>query len=641
MTVLAKLPPILGMPAEFIAAGIIGLAFLLLQLYTCVRFWSRMNRHERELSNLISDKDNGGDGRDIDAFVGDIPWLKWVDENFPRNSTAPANYTRDDVLKELDTQIGADGNYLLLQRAGVMAPLLGVIITVVGFILLLPESEGMTEELAMSDILYMVTPLVAGVGIGAALAFINQWLLHMVGVRVEVVRDAARTWFDAAIWRDLGLDVQAATVKAITAMQRMGRAVLKSSLQQEENAKALRKSIAKIYQSSDTFQQTYEAFGQELGELPSTLAELTDTARAAVDTLGSLIPVGERAVLGMDVSVSAFTEAVERQFVEAAKTHQGTIEGIAESVGRINESTMQLKVSSSDLQETVNAHTNAFKNLNRSLQKQVLPAHEGFLAAISKFSGQADGLLDRLDNLHSEVIGSIEKMTSLAPNASEAVTRFAGSAEAFSDAVNHSFKAAADEHRENTDRLAESVGGLEKSAEGLNQGSAAVEDLLKLHMELGRELEATGGSLREAIGQLSETGVALRRSMESEVAPSQRSMQAAADSFSGSAQQLAAFVEQGLDPVTERLTKMDGTLANLANTVEAIQDFANVRQDIDHLSQALSQAATVADAIASLPDQIRTVLEGVAEAQRQQAMANSKGGLRSLFRGRRGTTDGT
>ena len=633
MTVLAQLPTVLGTSAFIVAA--IGAAFLLLQLYNCARFWRRMKRHNRDLSKLISDMENEGDGRDIEAFVGDIPWLKWVDENFPRDSVAPANYTRDDVLKELDTQIGADGNYLLLQRAGVMAPLLGVILTVGGFILLLlTETKKMTAELAMSDILYLVMPLILGVGIGAALALINQGLLHFLGVRVEAVRDAARTWFDAAIWRDLGLDVQAATVKTIKAMQRMANAVLKSAQQQEQNARILRKSTSKIYQSSDTFQQTYEAFGQELGELPKTLAELTDTTKAAVDTLGSLIPVGERAVLGMDVSVSAFREAVEKQFVEAAKTHQGTIEGIAESVGRINESTLQLKVGSGDLQETVNAHTNAFKTLNRSLQKQVLPAHEGFLAAISKFSGQAEGLLERLDNLHSEVITSIEKMTSLAPEASEAITKFAGSAEDFSDVVQNKFAVAADKHSENTDKLAESVSGLQQSADGLTQGGAAVEGLLKLHTDLGRELEATGGSLRQAIEHLAETGASLRQSVTSEMAPSQRSMQSAADSFSGSAQRLAAFVEQGLDPVTERLTKMDETFTNLAGTVEAIQDFADVRQDINHLSQALSQAATVAESIAALPEQIRTVLEDVAEAQRQQALANSKGSVMKWLRRR-------
>jgi hypothetical protein len=48
----------------------------------------------------------------------------------------------------------------------------------------------------------------------------------------------------------------------------------------------------------------------------------------------------------------------------------------------------------------------------------------------------------------------------------------------------------------------------------------------------------------------------------------------------------------------------------------------------------------VADSIAALPEKIRTVLEDVAEAQRQQALANSKGGLRSWFRGRKGIIDG-
>jgi len=637
--ILAKLPPIWGIPTEFIVAVGIGLAFFMLQLYTCARFFFRMKRHKRELSKLISDLDGEGDGRDIEAFVRDIPWLRWVDENFPCDSAAPANYTRDDILKELDTQIGSDRNYLLLQRAGVMAPLLGVIITVVGFILLLPEADKMSEDLDMGDILYMVTPLVAGVGIGAALAFINQWLLHFVGVRVERVRDAARTWFDAAIWRDLGLDVQAATVKAITAMQRMAKAVARVSLQQEENAKTLAKSTANIYRASDTFQNTYEAFGQELGELPGTLAELTDTAKAAVETIGALVPVGERAVLGMDVSVTAFSEAVKSQFVEAAKTHQGTIEGISESVGRINESTMQLKVGSGDLQETVNAHTNAFKTLNRSLLKQVLPAHEGFLAAISKFNGQAEGLLERLDNLHSEVVVSIEKMTALVPEASEAIESFTGSTGAFSDIVQNSFQTAAEKHHENAGKLAESVDDLQKSTEGLAQGGTAVDGLLKLHTDLGHELEATGGSLRQVIEQLAETGDSLRQAMKDEVAPSQQAMQEATDSFSGSAQHLAAFIEQGLDPITERLTQMDNTLSNLAGTVETIQDFSNVRQDIDHLSQALSQAATVAEAIAALPENLRTVLEDVAEAQRLQALANSKAARRGWFRSRKGATN--
>jgi len=594
-----------------------------------------MKRHQRELAKLISDMENEEDGRDIEPFVSDIPWLKWVDENFPRDSAAPANYTRDDVLKELDTQIASDGHYLLLQRLGVMAPLLGVIITVIGFIMLLPKSAAMSEELAMGDILYMVTPLVAGVGTGAALAFINAGLLHLAGVRVEAVRDSARAWFDSAIWRNVGLDVQAATVKAITAMERMAKSVTQSAVRQEKNAGALQESITKIYQSSDTFQQTYMAFGEELGELPQSLAELTLTVRAAAEAIQSLVPVGERAVLGLDVSVSAFSNAVEGQFAEAAKNHRTTTESLEEAVGRINESTMQLKVSSGDLQETVNAHTNSFKTLNRSLQKQVLPAHESFLAAMSRFNGQADGLLERLDNLHSEVIASIEKMSSLAPEATDAIATFTASTDAFSSAVQDGFAVAAQEHRENTDKLVDSVGRLSQSADGLNEGGAAIEGLVTLHTQLGQQLEGMQQSLRQAVDQLTETGASLHQSFENEVVPSQRSMNEAVDSFANSSQNLAAFVEQGIAPVTERFANMDETVKRLASTVESIQNFTEVRKDIEHLSGALAQAARVAEAITALPEQVRNVLEEVSKAHEEQALANSRGSLTTWFRGRK------
>ena len=69
-------------------------------------------------------------------------------------------------------------------------PGLGVILTVMGFAWLdVPESE----EQSLGQILFAVTPLVAGVGTGAVLAFINQGLLHLASTRVESLRTASRT----------------------------------------------------------------------------------------------------------------------------------------------------------------------------------------------------------------------------------------------------------------------------------------------------------------------------------------------------------------------------------------------------------------------------------------------------------------
>ena len=105
--------------------------------------------------------------------------------NFPADTTnPPGNFTREDVLQELDTRIASNGDYLLLQRMGVMAPLLGVVLTVVGFYWLKVGDE----EQSLQSILLAVTPLVSGVGTGAVLALINQVLLHIAGRRAESLR---------------------------------------------------------------------------------------------------------------------------------------------------------------------------------------------------------------------------------------------------------------------------------------------------------------------------------------------------------------------------------------------------------------------------------------------------------------------
>jgi methyl-accepting chemotaxis protein len=306
-----------------------------------------------------------------------------------------------------------------------------------------------------------------------------------------------------------------------------------------------------------------------------------------------------------------------------------------DSVGRISESTIQLKVSSSDLQDTVNAHTNSFKILNRSLNKQVLPAHEAFLAAISQFNGRAEGLLEQLDDLHGDVMESIGQITSLAPSAAEAIAGFSASSAAFSDAVRNRFAPAAEEHRENTDKLAASVDKLRKSTQGLADGETAAGDLVRLQTRLSEELGTVQESLRLAVDRLAETGTHLNQSLLDDVAPSQRSLREAAGSVSDSAARLSVFVQKGVDPATKRLYRLDETLQRLTGTVDAIRDFSGARQDIEHLSQSLSRASAVSDAIAALPEQIREVLEEVARTHQKQVDSQSRGGMMGWLRGRR------
>jgi len=209
--------------SEWAPVAGVGLVFFLLQVVLCISFCSRIRRQERAITRLSRDFEQGGDGRNGVRSLGRRhAWLYWVDVNFPADFTSTSNFTREDALHELDTHIASIGSYLLLQRMGVMAPLLGVVLTVAGFYWL-HIGDG---DQSLQTILMAVTPLVSGVGTGAVLALVNQALLHIAGRRVESLRMTARTWFDTVIWRRLG---SGAIPTDLTAAQVM-EAFVKSAL---------------------------------------------------------------------------------------------------------------------------------------------------------------------------------------------------------------------------------------------------------------------------------------------------------------------------------------------------------------------------------------------------------------------------
>src|SRR6476646_8617018 len=121
--------------SQWIVVGSIGFVFFLVQLVLSLSFCARMRRQERIIRRLCRDREKGGSGRgDRRDVPRSFAWLQWVNSNFPVSGAPPSNnFTREDVLSELDTRIASNGGYLLLQRMGVMAPLLGVVLTVAGF----------------------------------------------------------------------------------------------------------------------------------------------------------------------------------------------------------------------------------------------------------------------------------------------------------------------------------------------------------------------------------------------------------------------------------------------------------------------------------------------------------------------------
>ena len=184
--------------SDWALVAVIGLVFFLVQIALTLSFCRRIRRQERTIQELECEFELGCPCEFEDEHVrSESGWADWVLTHFPVGRTGmPANFTREDALQELDSRLASDSGYLLLQRMGVMAPLLGVVLTVVGFYWLKVGDENQS----LGTILWAVTPLVSGVGTGAVLALVNQVLLHFASRRVESLRMTARNWFDAEIW---------------------------------------------------------------------------------------------------------------------------------------------------------------------------------------------------------------------------------------------------------------------------------------------------------------------------------------------------------------------------------------------------------------------------------------------------------
>jgi hypothetical protein len=301
----------------------VGMGFLVLQLVLAARVWLRAGLQHVTLKRLASELAWGGDGRyELAEAPRRFGWLRWVLTEFPpadASGVAPASrFSRDEAMHELDVRIASDSAYLMLQRMSIMAPLIGVVLTVVGFYWL-EVRDG--EDQSLSTILGAVTPLVSGVGAGAVLALINQVLLHVAGGRMERLRMTARTWFDGAIWRHAA---------------RAEDAAAGAMFDHERFAKSLAATAAQL-------ERTVAAFQSDMEGIPGALRGARDALAASAEMLRELAPAATRSVANLDVSVSAFRTTIDREFTEAARLHQRASKTLAAAVGDISDAAERLK----------------------------------------------------------------------------------------------------------------------------------------------------------------------------------------------------------------------------------------------------------------------------------------------------------
>jgi chromosome segregation ATPase len=299
------------------------------------------------------------------------------------------------------------------------------------------------------------------------------------------MRMSARSWFDAAIWRHVGVQSQAATVDAVAAIERFARTVAESADRHASSFGRIDESTLAMKRAAAQFHDVANSFHGEMKGVPQALHVLQDAMAASARALQELIPAGARAVANLDVSVAAFRTTIDKEFTEGVRLQHRSSKSLAAA--------MQQMVDSTDL-----------------------------------------------------------------------------------------LKGGAEELKKGAETLSGSATGLENA------------------------------------------GTRLRQTLEKDVAPSQRTMHDAAAGFEKSSAQLTEFIEHGLAPATHQLARLHETLAGMEAAVDSIKRFSQARGDVDRLTAALARSAEIAEALASLPEQIRSMLEQTAVRQAEISEARGR-----------------
>ena len=374
-------------PAPFLQGismhGMVPLAFcvfLVFQLYLYFRCWWGLARQRKVLTELCAEKRVPEQSSAL-AGTGE-GWLSWVASRFHDGAFQDGHYTRDDAMEHLDGWLESKESYLVLQRMGIVAPMVGVLLTVAAFLSLdLP-----TADWSLTEIFQMISRIMLGVGSGAALTAFNHFLLHVVGKKTDVVRSAACRWFDECIWRNVQVKPHEVTNNVTESLQEMSTTI-RASVAEYRNATAAIAHTSQMMQSAGVaLVDTVERFRSDTANIPEEMKGLRSTANSVIRSLSEIVPNIERTTSELAESVVAFRSVVQDQFGQAAARHQQSAELLTGSVDQIRESAARLSRQFDSFGQIVDAQATASQEWSRSLHDNVLPAQRAFQQAGTQFT---------------------------------------------------------------------------------------------------------------------------------------------------------------------------------------------------------------------------------------------------------------
>jgi ABC-type transporter Mla subunit MlaD len=319
-----------------------------------------------------------------------------------------ARLGRDDLLAHLDDVFASNGVYLWLNRMTMMAPLLGVVLTAIGFISLAASMRG-ARLTSVESYLGQLHPLFYGVVSGALLAIYNQVMVQYAGHRLRKARQEARLELFRAIPvadERRSIEKRLARVNDVLntfagRLTGLGVAIdsAASSATQEIGGKAVALSQA-LGDLADSLREGRERVGRAVDQF----AEQAGTAGAAVC----------RSLAGTETAINDFATRTRGHFDrwqttldQSGSALEKSITGLATTAGRLTEVVGTLSERCVDMGEAVRT--------SRASAEDMMKAATQTLAYVAKVEAGLDSSiqsvvkgLDRASQRCEQAVSSLD-----------------------------------------------------------------------------------------------------------------------------------------------------------------------------------------------------------------------------------------
>ncbi len=470
----------------------------------------------------------------------------WID-----NAPIP----RDAVIDSLDNEIWRTSRYSALQRWGLAAPLLGVILSAFGFMVSPPQLTGEVQ-----DVMSKLGPLFTGVFVGALMALVNQVYLHFAAIELSAVRAKAVLWFDEIVWKAISQNAHNALGQAASATQSAAAYLENSSHQLATSNIAYRDSLLELNRQLAQVREAAQATSATFNTFTTSFGEMTEQIRASIRNL---------------TAINETANAVE---------NSGAI--WASAANKVSNASTAIEESSLKLAETSNNFSTNFEAMHQSLKDNLGASTSGLLAVVNNLTDPIQRLETSIQHMqentdrHSELSAALSAavkqsdqflMERMALNADEADLQ-----KEMASRVRLSI--------ESMQKLTDTVGAvgnigasLNQAAAGLNESAAAIGGAVKNFAELQATVHSS----------ISETTSGLQNAARDLAHPIQ--------SLHGSVERVSASTEGHAD-LSERIGNLTHQTERLIQdrvqaSAEESQRMETVEKRLDETSHVLADSA--------------------------------------------------